>query len=688
MAYYPDVHPGDDVENSAERENDIRHLLNRSGEFRDGVNRAKRTTVRIPVWNLTPYPISAGALVYVVVTSDMCGEAFPVAPLDYNPYDPQFSFDDAPFGILETSLQPKDTGSLVMSGPVEVEIVSGTTGNFAKPVPTGGFERGLEGFRILHLNSAGTSAFVLVGDYRMPDFTAGYGISPTLLSGGTISTTYVQGTNITITPVVVEGVETGELSISCTASGGGGIGYPDYVALAGGTASNSLGEFTDDDYEEGVTDITGSTVPDDPLIGVSYILPVPADAPIKYYASADCLVRFAPDGPGETHFRFDIPESLEWTPNVAGHLRISVLDDGTHSGDCIRIYIGGEDYSDALPLYKCSAFQIQRLVGDETTIHVENGTISYIGGGGGDGWIPDWGTYNHTAVIKPNASSAYTAAQAGELWACACFDPFKDGFRYRHYSAHVSVNGACFKVAELILGNDDLYLKTPYGMMGITTQFDRYTNNDYTNKISVELWDPAEYKYVTLTYTRQYSEDYQDPDSGDYTYFGWYCYNAPRDEEDDEYDYRTIYTDKWHITGTEDVYLKKYDSNDDPYFDDFGYCSPVPDYTYFAWKSGSDYVFTSRSDNTVKPGTDVYEPDERGQFEAISGSTISSTNVCDIAAVGIGAGTPVRFRKNASISFVVTADGYGYYVSPASSSIPSAFCVVYEQPAPAAEEED
>ena len=694
---YPDVTPGQSVQHSARRENAISHLLKDANKFLEGRAKAHSPqSVRVPAYNASGDTILPGEAVQIDVTGNMSGPAFPVVAFDEDE-------TDAPFGVFDRAVAENGMADLIVSGPATVQI-SGSSGSYAVPTDGGGFERGDEGFLILHI-SGETEGVVLLGNYygKIGKVYVG-GLGITVTPGeedddpDTISANLAPGTDISITPVVVEGATTGQLQISYTGIGGG-LGFPDIIALSGGTASDSLGEITDEEYEPPEEEEEEEDTPSiDAVIGISYLVPVRADVPIKYNVSADVLVRFARfDGAGDGHFYADLPNGLEWTPYFDGYLRISVLDDGTHSGDCIRLYVGTQEVTEALPLYRCGYFQ--QLTGDGETIQVQNGTISYIGSGGGDGgWIPNWGTYNHTAVVLPNASTAYTAGQAGELWACAYFDPFKDGFRYRHYSAHVSVNGACFKVCELKLGDDDLYLKIPNSLLG-TTQYDRDTDEDYTNRITVSLWDPKQSKQVTLTYTRHYGADEQDPNNVNYYYFGWYCYSAPHYEhvdeydENEEYDYRTLYTHNvWHVKGTEDVYLKKLDSNDDPYFDDFGYGSPVPEYTHFAWKyvdnnNTSHYVYTQRSDNTIKPVTSVYEPDGRGQFEAISGSTISQTNMGDISAVGVGAGTPIRFRKNASISFVVTADGYSYYVAPASSSIPSAFCVVYEQPAPAEEED-
>lgn len=374
MGYYPDVHPGDDVDNSAERENDVRHLLNKTSGFRDGVNRARLHSVRIPVWNLTPYTINEGTLVYVVVTSDMCGDAFPVAPLNYNPYDPQFLFDDAPFGVLETSLKAKDTGSLVLSGTVKVSITAGTAGNFAKPVPTGGFERGREGFRILHLNGTGTDAIILVGDYRMPDYTAGVGISKDELSGGTISTALVQGSNVTLTT----DPDTGAITISATGStsgGGGGLEIPVYSEL---TISGTAPEFG---------------------FGHTFILAVKAGN-VGFWDEGGGAVGKWVSIDGST--AVSLTNKTAYPATEDGYLRISVVDTGSAPGECLSFFspTGG------LPLYKYG-FMVS---GIEATVSGGTASVTLTGGTGsvkfvGDGIISVESNTNGEIVIKGSTAS-------------------------------------------------------------------------------------------------------------------------------------------------------------------------------------------------------------------------------------------------------------------------------------------
>ena len=160
----------------------------------------------------------------------------------------------------------------------------------------------------------------------------------------------------------------------------GGIGYPDYVALAGGTASNSLGTITDEEYDG--TTPSAASMPQNPKLGITHIIPVPANAPIKYYSSFSCLVRFAPEAGGSGHFYYDLSNELEWTPNCKGWLRISILDDGTHESDCIRLYVGGENWSDAVAMHKCGSFGNNGATGIASSISGGTVTISLSGGAG------------------------------------------------------------------------------------------------------------------------------------------------------------------------------------------------------------------------------------------------------------------------------------------------------------------
>ena len=453
--------------------------------------------------------------------------------------------------------------------------------------------------------------------------------------GATGITSTISGTSASITLTGGSGsvkVKPGNNKISITgsngviaisASGVDGIGNPDYIALAGGTASNSLGSITDEEYEEGVTVITGSTVPDNPALGITYLLPVPANAPIKYYASADCLVRYAPYyEDNASHYYHDLSESLEWTPSAGGWLRISILDDGSHSGDCIRIYVDGEDYSDALPLYKCGSFNggatgisstasggtaaVVSLTGGSGSVTFMPGNanvsingstngvikISATGGGGGGGFIPAWSNSGHTDVLPISSSTwgdGYVANADGWLFACAYFDPAEDRMRYKRYDAHVVVNNGSMKVAELKLPSGSAFFK----IEGSSTKYYRAFDDDWSN--------------------------------------------APYAEH--------------------------------------------PYYAYFAWQAGEDGPIIYTASVTPVIGDSTYTYDDVEEEFVETQNDVDDTNSAAYA-VGVGSGLTVPVRAGATIYFIATADGVAINNRYAT---PYCFCVFYSSNPPASE---
>lgn len=377
----------------------------------------------------------------------------------------------------------------------------------------------------------------------------------------------------------------------------GGIGYPDYIALAGGTASNSLGSITDDDYEEGDPVPGPSNPPQNPKIGITSFLPVPAGAAIKYYASVAVLVRFAPCS-GGGHYYYDLSNELEWTPNCAGWLRISILDDGSHSSDCFRLYVGGVQWSDAVPLYKCGTFQggatgisssisgttvtisltggsgsVKFVAGTNVTISgVTNGVYSIsASGGGGSGFIPNWSNSGHTDVLPISSStygSGYTANADGWIYACAYFDPADDRMRYKHYDAHVVVNQARMKVSELKLPSGTAFIK----VAGSSTKYYRDPSEDWSN---------------------------------------------------------------------------------DPY-------AEHPYYSYFAWSAGGggSLIYTSSVTPVIGDSTYIYDNEDEEFVD--NQADVEDTNSAAYA-VGVGSAITIPVRSGATIYFIATADGNAFY---------------------------
>lgn len=158
MGNYPDVVPGQRVSFSANRENDINHILNAANGFMDGITSGKTTSsVRLQVWNASGSAFPAGSVAQIAITGHtMCDDAFPAVA---------FSDPEQPFGVFKSSVGANEISDLVMSGPASVVLSGGTVGYYAKPVSGGTFERGNEGCKILNL-SGGTNAIVMLGDYK------------------------------------------------------------------------------------------------------------------------------------------------------------------------------------------------------------------------------------------------------------------------------------------------------------------------------------------------------------------------------------------------------------------------------------------------------------------------------------------------------------------------------------------
>ena len=127
-----------------------------------------------------------------------------------------------------------------------------------------------------------------------------------------------------------------------------GLGFPDFVALSGSSISGISGS---------TVDVGGGTFY---RTGVTYLIPVPGNATIKYYTEApDCIDEaiFAPFlGDTETHIGQGLTNGISYTTPSGGWVRISVIDDGAHAGDCVRFFVDGDDWSNALPLFRCSSY--------------------------------------------------------------------------------------------------------------------------------------------------------------------------------------------------------------------------------------------------------------------------------------------------------------------------------------------
>ena len=137
---YPDVVPGEPISFSAQRENDMRHLLNlmngmSSGAISGGVG----NQTRLKVYNSTNEILPAGAAV-TFADGAIIDEAVPAA---------KYKSGAIAYGVLEGSLEPDHFGTAIISGPVNVEIQGGS-GKFANPSDDGkSFVLGGTGVQVL-----------------------------------------------------------------------------------------------------------------------------------------------------------------------------------------------------------------------------------------------------------------------------------------------------------------------------------------------------------------------------------------------------------------------------------------------------------------------------------------------------------------------------------------------------------
>ncbi len=230
MGNWPDYAPGQPVEHSSRRENEINAILKAGNLLSGGLNFARSPqSVRIQAYNATTAEISPGQPVQIDITGTMSGEAFPVVAFDNEK-------PDAPFGVFMQSVAVNGMAPLVLSGPATVQI-TGTTGGYAKPIEDGTFERGDEGVRILNI-TGGTEAVVLLGEYHEEQVGTTYGIETTV-DGGTATVSLVSGSTTTDL-LLVKGANvnittnaSGQVVFSATGGGGGGVPAGTIIAYAG-----------------------------------------------------------------------------------------------------------------------------------------------------------------------------------------------------------------------------------------------------------------------------------------------------------------------------------------------------------------------------------------------------------------------------------------------------------------------
>ena len=673
MAFYPDVQPGDDLDYSAQRENDLRHLLNSGNGFGDGVNRGKTHKVRVPVWNITPNNINAGSLVYVVVSGNsMCGEAFPVAPVtDYSDFD----FDSAPFGVLENSMKPKATGDLVLSGTVSVSISGGTEGNFAKPTADGSFERGQEGFRILHLN--GSSAIILVGDYRY-GFAPGVGINKEQLSGGTISTALVQGSNVTLTP----DPDTGAITISATGgtSGGGGLDIPPYSALTFGGGAPDYG------------------------LGHTFILAVKAGN-VGFWDEGGGAVGKWTNKNGTTSV--SLTNKTAYNASEDGWLRISVVDDGSVPGECLSFF----SQTGGFPLYKYGTFgstasgicypdyyQLGQVTGGTISGDVRGTGTTYllpVYAGLTVKWYSSGS--NVYARYAPGVGVSVTGATPATIQKDTDFQVLANGWVRISVIDEGTIESSCLR---FYVNDTDV---SSYLSLYRYNKFQRLRGDNTTIQVNGDVisyiggsTSGGGGGFYPAWSTTGHTDVIPITDGSGQGYTanadGWLFACAFFDPLEDRLKYKSY--DAHVVVGNAPMkiaelklpggtpFIKvgntKYtrDADEDWSYDPY---AEHPYYSYFAWSANGTTIYTQNVAPDVGEPTYTYDYEDEEFVD--TEQEIQETNAATFA-VCMGSGSPIPVKAGAVIKYVVTADGRTFY---SRRTPPPCFCVFYSSNPPSAE---
>ena len=181
-------------------------------------------------------------------------------------------------------------------------------------------------------------------------------------------------------------------TISAIGGGGGG------TVIASGVPYPNYQELRHDDYG-GVSGI-----------GISWLLPVKKNSNVCFYTAAGSEHAYATFATHEIdendHYqRATIYNGQPYVPSTDGWVRLSVFDDGTHAGECLRFtdsYSDSNSWNYATPLYRFHGFKALsgdgttidvvgntisgRYTGDGSKIQVQGNTISWIGGATGGGF--------------------------------------------------------------------------------------------------------------------------------------------------------------------------------------------------------------------------------------------------------------------------------------------------------------
>ena len=179
MGYYPDLSPGDPLDLSARRANDLSHLLNAMNGF-GGKSKTVSApgAVRVPVYNAGSSALLAGQAVGFVSSGVVMVDGLvPCSALS--------SETTGRWGVLTGHLDPGQGGGCLIAGAVTISRIIGSGGECAAPLTGNGaivsgaqvWSRGTTGVPLLFAGSGGGVA--LLGGGGVGAFVAVVVTSPT-----------------------------------------------------------------------------------------------------------------------------------------------------------------------------------------------------------------------------------------------------------------------------------------------------------------------------------------------------------------------------------------------------------------------------------------------------------------------------------------------------------------------------
>lgn len=160
MAFFPDVSRGQKFTPSVLLSNNLRHLVNSVNGFQGfGSRGVPSGTVRIQVYNNSDEEIMSGTAVSFSDSGSFCENAIPCE---------KFKDENKPWGVLMQTLESKQFGDCIISGPAVVSVTG--SGDYAVPRTSspGIFERGGAGAAILFSSDDGKAVINIGASMMQP----------------------------------------------------------------------------------------------------------------------------------------------------------------------------------------------------------------------------------------------------------------------------------------------------------------------------------------------------------------------------------------------------------------------------------------------------------------------------------------------------------------------------------------